>query len=475
MALPSAAPPTDTLARQLDLLRFSEELQGVLGRCGDESAVCSAVVHRSVSAFEARGGCLAVYDAVSGHFDILCHTRGCCDWSVPLLARALAEGKTVQAEGTVAVPFSTNGQPYGVLALAREEPFARHERQALRGVAAKVGSEMERRRDLLLDDVLDSLLKKTKPIDVYTHAVRELRRFVPYDHSAAIMTATREMRQLWVRVEKVVSSKGSSETLVDSARVASAMIGIDLDPAQYQGLRGLDAPIHSVRYAGGEWRAMSGAEGGLALCPVTPLGAVDGLPPEGSQLLWPLAFGGQVLGVLRLSAQRPGAFEPLDAYARVLDRFARLLSVTIYRSDIYYQSERQLQAIQEMGRLTTHPLPIEQVCAHTLRLALRALHTEVGTIALLRDDGKLAVVARQGGAGVPIEMGLGLGITGMVVSSGKAIAVPDVRKEPAYLPCDERVRSELAVPITYDDTEVLGVIERAVVRGADASAMRTRK
>jgi len=458
MALPSTVPPADTLARQLDLLRFSEELQGVLGRCGDESAVCSAVVHRSVSAFEARGGCLAVYDAVSGHFDILCHTRGCCDWSVPLLARALAEGKTVQAEGAVAVPFAANGQPYGVLALAREEPFARHERQALRAVAAKVGSEMERRRDLLLDDVLDALLKKTKPIDVYTHAVRELRRFVPYDHSASIMTATREMRQLWVRVEKVVSAKGSSETLVDSARVASALVGIDLDPAQYQGLRGLDTPIHAVRYAGGEWRAMSGGEGGLALCPVTPLGAVEGLPPEGSQLLWPLAFGGQVLGVLRLSAQRPGAFEPLDAYTRVLDRFARLLSVTIYRSDIYYQSERQLQAIQEMGRLTTHPLPIEQVCAHTLRLALRALHAEVGTIALLRDDGKLGVVARQGGAGVSIELGLGFGITGMVASSGKAIAVPDVRKEPAYLPCDERVRSELAVPITYDDTEVLGVI-----------------
>ena len=38
----------DSLQRQHDLLRFSEELQGVLTRCGDESGVCAAVVHRIV-------------------------------------------------------------------------------------------------------------------------------------------------------------------------------------------------------------------------------------------------------------------------------------------------------------------------------------------------------------------------------------------------------------------------------------------
>ena len=62
---------------------------------------------------------------------------------------------------------------------------------------------------------------------------------------------------------------------------------------------------------------------------------------------------------------------------RVLERFARLLSVTIYRSDLYYQSERQMQAVKELSRLTTHPLSVADVCAHTLRCALDALHVDV--------------------------------------------------------------------------------------------------
>jgi signal transduction histidine kinase len=466
MTAPATSGQLDLLARQFDLLRFSEELQGVLARCSDESAVWSAAVHRTVATLAARGGALALYDAVSGRFDVVSHTRGWAEWPVPLFARALAEGRTVTGDGLIAVPVAWASHPCGVLALARPEPMIRYERQAMRSVAGKIGSELERRRDLALDDVLDALLRKTKPIDVYTHAVRELRRFVRYDHSAAIMTATRELHQIWVRVEKVVMAKGGGETLLDSTRQSGAFEGLQLTAEQYATLRTLEGPIHAVRYAGGEWRTLSGHEiasngpEALALCDMAALGAQPPfLAPEGSLLLWPLAFGGQMLGVLRLSALRPGAFEPLGPYSRALDRFARLLSVTIYRSDLYYQSERQLQAIQEMGRLATHPQPAEEVCAHALRLALHALHVEIGTVLLRMDDGALAAVAQQGVS--PERTGppgsapvLGL----RVAQTGRAVALQDVRKETGYVALDRRVRSELAVPITYDDTEVLGVI-----------------
>jgi signal transduction histidine kinase/putative methionine-R-sulfoxide reductase with GAF domain len=450
--------PGDSLQRQHDLLRFSEELQGVLTRCGDEFGVCAAVVHRIVSALDAEAGCLALYDAISGDFDIVSHTRGHTDWPVPLFARALAEGHAVQSSGELAVPFSGGAHPSGVLALRRAEPFSRHERQALRGIAAKVGVELERRRDHVLDDVLDALLKKTKPIDVYTHTVRELRRFIHYDHSAAIMTSTREMHQLVVRVEKVVTAKGSSETLQDSPRVGHE---VALDPDLYRTLGPLEQPVHAVRYGGGAWHVMSGDERVLSMCAATALNSTgDDLPREGSLLLWPLTFGGQMLGVLRVSAIRPGAFEPLQAHIRVLERFARLLSVTIYRSDLYYQSERQLQAVKELSRLTTHPLSVADVCAHTLRCALDALHVDVGTIGLLREGGNIELVAHQGGSPrSPRRLRAGEGVSGMAAMTGKAIAVPDVLKEPAYVVFDERVRSELAVPITYDDTEVLGVLD----------------
>ncbi len=447
----------DNLQRQLDLLRFGEELQNVLIRCLDEAAVSSAVVHRLVAALFARAGCFAVYEPIAGRFDVTLHTRGRADWPVPLFARALAEGHPVQADGVIAVPFVCQEVPCGVLGLERETPFDRLERQALRSVAQRVGVEIDRRRDQALDDVLDALLRKTKPIDVYTHALRELRKFIRYDHSASIMTATRELHQLVVRVEKVVTPKAGSESLTDSPRLGTSL---NLDPEFCLATNPLGQPAHAVRYAGSEWHLMRGDPSSLCVSSVTALGPHgDILPPEGSQLLWPLTFGGQMLGVLRLAAVRPGAFDSGRGLSRVIERLARLLSVTIYRSDLYYQSERQLQAIKDLGRLTTRPMPVDHVCANTLSCALSALHVDAGAVLLLDDGGMLNVVAQHGaGPDAPRQLRPGVGVAGMVAATRKAMSVPNIAREPAYVSFNDRVRSMLAVPIIYDEEEVLGVL-----------------
>ncbi|MEX0787597.1 MAG: GAF domain-containing protein [Anaerolineales bacterium] len=58
---------------------------------------------------------------------------------------------------------------------------------------------------------------------------------------------------------------------------------------------------------------------------------------------------------------------------------------------------------------------------------------------------------------------LGHGITGAVASTGRAWRVGDVRKEPAYLEVDSRMRSELAVPIRIGE-RVIGVINAESIR-----------
>ena len=182
----------------------------------------------------------------------------------------------------------------------------------MRGIAAKVGIELERRRDHILDDVLDALLKKTKPIDVYTHTVRELRRFIHYDHSAAIMTSTREMHQLVVRVEKVVTAKGSSETLQDSPRVGHELA---LDSDLYRTLGPLDQPVHAVRYAGGAWHVMSGDERVLSMCAATALNSAgDGVPQEGSLSSGRLPSAGRCWAS---SGYPPSARAPLNRSKRI--------------------------------------------------------------------------------------------------------------------------------------------------------------
>ncbi len=55
------------------------------------------------------------------------------------------------------------------------------------------------------------------------------------------------------------------------------------------------------------------------------------------------------------------------------------------------------------------------------------------------------------------ELPLGKGVTGTVAKTGKPICIGDVRKNSKYLVSDNRIRSELCVPIKVGK-KVLGVI-----------------
>lgn len=57
----------------------------------------------------------------------------------------------------------------------------------------------------------------------------------------------------------------------------------------------------------------------------------------------------------------------------------------------------------------------------------------------------------------PLRISLGQGICGRVAADGLPRRVPDVSKEPDYLPVDERMRSELCVPLMIGE-RVIGVI-----------------
>ena len=46
------------------------------------------------------------------------------------------------------------------------------------------------------------------------------------------------------------------------------------------------------------------------------------------------------------------------------------------------------------------------------------------------------------------ELPLGIGITGWVAAHGEALLCPDVTKEEKYFQLDERVRAEMAAPLT---------------------------
>lgn len=447
-------------------LRFLETLQTTLAGCSSEQAIYSSAAHRVAAAFDAEAACLAAYEPIAGTLEVLHQARAKRTWEMDLLVQAVTERHVVSTGGVLAAPIICEGSLWGVLAIARrpqegKSTYLSSERQTLRSAAERIAAELERRRKDLLDDVLDGLLRKTKPIDVYTHSLRELRRFIRYDHSASVMTMQRGVAQLTVRVEKLVRARGDGETLVDSPRRGRPL---RLTSAQSRYLSRLKVPIELTNDGTG-WKPTGYPGSGPSHPDAAGLWRAfwHNGSQEGSVLCYPLIFGGQTLGFLCLAANRAGAFHSVDRassmYMRVLDRFARLLSVTLYRSELYHQSDRQLEAIKEIGRTITSPMPVEEVCHQVLQIALRVLHVQVGAVGLLTENGELELVAHQGCtlAHLPV-LRVGEGISGSVVQSGKSRAVPDVKKEPAYVTFNNRVCSELVAPIIYD-REVIGFLD----------------
>jgi signal transduction histidine kinase len=456
--MPATSTAPGRTERQLHNLRFLEDLRATLAGCRDERAVYSSAVHRVSGHFGARSVQLAAYNAIGGQVERLAAAGASREWDREAAMRAVHEARTVSRPDVVTVPvLCSRGAEsvWGVLSVALPDGHDHVTRSALRAAAATLTDEIERRRNASLESSLDGLLRKTKPIDVYTHALRDLRRFVPYDHSASIMTVQRGVARITVRAEKVVSTGGKRSSLHDSPRLGRA---VRTTAKQARFLERLRQPLELVRDGDG-LAVVADARPADAAGIWRFLSIGGSIEPEESILCVPLVFGGQMLGVLRLASRHASAFCSRAHYLSILERFARLLAVTLYRSELYQQSEHQLSAIKEMGRAITEPMSVTQVAEEALRIALRVLRAEVGVVGLLNEAGELELIAHQGSTlDVPPTLFPGDGIAGKTVLTGRPRAIPSVDADPDYVIFNTRVRSELVVPVAYHG-EVLGFLD----------------
>lgn len=96
-----------------------------------------------------------------------------------------------------------------------------------------------------------------------------------------------------------------------------------------------------------------------------------------------------------------------------------------------------------------------------LEQAVKLTAASSGSLCLIdAEDGALAIEVAVGideEACRNCRLALGAGVTGWVAATGETLLVPDVTREPRYVPIRAGVRSELAVPLRTDG-RVLGVI-----------------
>lgn len=122
----------------------------------------------------------------------------------------------------------------------------------------------------------------------------------------------------------------------------------------------------------------------------------------------------------------------------------------------------EYKMLLEAVRTIASSLDLDTVLKRLLYLSNELLGFDYCTILLIGEDGsRLDVAARYGypdSIVQKLELAVGRGVTGRVAESGTALIVPDVTAEERYLAGLRGARSELVVPIRFEE-RVIGVVD----------------
>ncbi|MEM2879958.1 MAG: PAS domain S-box protein [Candidatus Bathyarchaeia archaeon] len=173
-----------------------------------------------------------------------------------------------------------------------------------------------------------------------------------------------------------------------------------------------------------------------------------------SELAVPMKVGKKVLGVLNVESQRLDAFGEDDK--KLLEVLASHAAIAISN----LKRQEKLAALNAYGRKLGKAKSVEEVCKQTLNAMQKILGFKYVDFFIVA--GKKLRLINSLGLSRPLKLVLPLdgekGITVRAVRSGRAVYVPDVRKDPAYVDAGiSGILSELAVPIKLGD-RVLGVL-----------------
>lgn len=179
-----------------------------------------------------------------------------------------------------------------------------------------------------------------------------------------------------------------------------------------------------------------------------------------SEIAVPIMEGTRLFGVLDvISNQTSLDMDDLNA----LQVLCTQLGTVIYNKRLLQLSRRHLEETRAL-----HAIALAGMEASDEEEFLRQAATVIGrslfseNFGILLIDPKRKVLEHkayhQDGAYRAPAIPLGRGITGVVAQTGKPLLVGDVKRDPDYLMVDERVRSELCVPLRVKN-EVIGVLD----------------
>ena len=190
---------------------------------------------------------------------------------------------------------------------------------------------------------------------------------------------------------------------------------------------------------------------------------INSAPGVRSELAVPLIAKNKVIGVIDVEAAQPGAFT--DEHKRLLTLFASRIAAGIENARLYTRvarQARQLTLLTEISRELTSILNVDQLLKRIADLLTRIIDYQMFSILMLDASGSVLQhrfsLRFKENVQLKSEIPLGVGLVGYAAQHGEAVLVPDVSKDPRYIPANPETRSELCIPLIYKD-KVIGVLD----------------
>ena len=190
---------------------------------------------------------------------------------------------------------------------------------------------------------------------------------------------------------------------------------------------------------------------------------ISAVPNVRSELALPLIVKNRVIGVIDIEARQANYFT--EEHKRLLTLIASRMAVGIENARLYTRSTRQartLVLLNEIARELTSILNLDELLKRIAELLSRLIDYQMFSILLLDAAGEKLQhrfsLRFQENIQLKHDIALGRGVVGYAAQHKQAVLVPEVSKDPRYIPANPETRSELAVPLIYKD-KVIGVLD----------------
>jgi phosphoserine phosphatase RsbU/P len=187
------------------------------------------------------------------------------------------------------------------------------------------------------------------------------------------------------------------------------------------------------------------------------------VPNVRSELAVPLIVKNKVIGVIDIESPQPDHFT--EEHKRLLTLIASRMASGIENARLYTRVSRQaktLQLLNEIARELTSILNVDELLKRIGELLSRLIDFHMFSILLLDSAGETLQhrfsLRFQENVQLKNDIPVGKGLVGYAVQHKQAVLVRDVRKDPRYIATNPETRSELAVPLIYND-KVIGVLD----------------